>query len=329
MKLSIIIPAYNMEDYLSKCLDSVIYPELGDYEIIVVNDGSTDRTAAIASDYVRRFPSLIRLISTPNGGLGHARNVGLDNASGEYLFFLDSDDSLSPAALPEIMDTLGRGYDIFIFDLVAVNTKGAFIKNILGCAKEGDVDLVCYPELLMQPASACNKICRRSLFTETGIRFPDRVWFEDLRTMPKLYLFADRILSLRKPWYTYLLRPGSITNTKKADRNLEIISAVDDLVDFFRANGRYEQFKDQLEYVVFYNQFLTSSTRVNLADRTSPVQDELMEDFLNKFPDFQRNPYVRTMSAQHKLLTFLLLRKCRLSVNLLMRMNNTLKHKNA
>ncbi len=134
MKLSIIIPAYNMEDYLSKCLDSVIYPELRDYEIIVVNDGSTDHTASIASDYVRRLPSLIRLISTPNGGLGHARNVGLDNASGDYLLFLDSDDSLSPGALPEIMDTLGRGYDIFIFDLVAVNTKGAFIKNILGCA---------------------------------------------------------------------------------------------------------------------------------------------------------------------------------------------------
>lgn len=329
MKLSIVIPAYNMEDYLSTCLDSVLYPELKDYEIIVVDDGSTDRTAAIASDYVRRFRSLIRLISTPNGGLGHARNVGLDNASGEYLFFLDSDDSLSPGALPEIMGILDRGYDMYIFDIVSVNAKGAPIGSIPGCAKEGDVDLAGYPELLMQPASACNKICRRSLFTGTGIRFPGHVWFEDLRTMPKLYLFADRILSLRKPWYTYLLRPGSITNAKKVDRNLEIISAVDDLVDFFRANGRYEQFKDQLEYVVFYNQFLTSSTRVNLADRTSPIQDELMEDFLRKFPDFQRNPYIRSMSAQHKLLTFLLLRKCRLCVNWLMRLNNALKHKHA
>jgi len=316
-----------MEDYLSTCLDSVLYPELKDYEIIVVDDGSTDRTAAIAADYVRRFPSLIRLISTPNGGLGHARNVGLDDASGEYLLFLDSDDSLSPGALPEIMDTLDRGYDMFIFDIVSVNAKGAPIDTMLGCAKEGDVDLSAYPELLMQPASACNKLCRRSLFTESAVRFPDRVWFEDLRTMPKLYLFADRILSLRKPWYRYLLRPGSITNAKKTERNLEIISAVDDLIGFFRANGHYEQFKDQLEYVAFYNQFLTSSTRVNLADRTSPVQDELMEDFLRKFPDFQQNPYVRTMGLQHKLLTFLLLRKCRLCVNWLMRLNNALKHK--
>ena len=96
-KLTVMIPVYNVENYLKKCLDSVIYPELGDYEIVLVNDGSTDKSGEICDEYAQRFPALIRVITTPNGGLGKARDVGIDAARGEYILFLDSDDYLSPA----------------------------------------------------------------------------------------------------------------------------------------------------------------------------------------------------------------------------------------
>ena len=85
--ISVIIPVYNVEKYLAKCLDSIIYPELSDYEIIVVNDGATDSSPAIAAEYEAKYPSLIRLISTPNGGLGAARNVGIRASRGDYLVF--------------------------------------------------------------------------------------------------------------------------------------------------------------------------------------------------------------------------------------------------
>ena len=97
-KLSVIIPVYNVENYLGKCLGSVIYPELEDYEIILVNDGSTDASGSICAEYAARFPALVRVITTENGGLGRARDVGIDAAAGEYLLFLDSDDYLSPDA---------------------------------------------------------------------------------------------------------------------------------------------------------------------------------------------------------------------------------------
>jgi len=316
-----------MEDYLAKCLDSVIYPELGDYEIIVVNDGSGDRTAAVAEDYAARFPALVRVISIENSGPGQARNVGLDASVGEYILFIDSDDTLAPGALHEIFGALQQGFDICVFNYSAVNARGELVKNMVGCEKEGRVDLELYPELIMQPPAPWNKIFRRSLFAASGIRFPSRVWFEDLRTVPKLYLFADKVISVHRPWYHYLYRPGSITNTARTERNLEIIPAVDEVIDFYRANGKYERFKDQLEYMAFFNQFLTSSTRVNLSDRESPVQDTLMEDFLRKFPDFRANPYVRSMSLQHKLLTYLLIHKRRRAVNLLMRANNLVKRR--
>ena len=109
MKLSIIVPVYNTAEYLPKCLDSVICPGVDSCEIIIVNDGSTDSSKTVAESYVNRYPELIRLITTENGGLGQARNVGIENAHGEYLLFLDSDDSLSDNAVPEIMEALAAG----------------------------------------------------------------------------------------------------------------------------------------------------------------------------------------------------------------------------
>ena len=122
-------------------------------------------------------------------------------------------------------------------------------------------------------------------------------------------------------------RPGSVTNTQKVGRNLEIIPAVDELIDFYKAQGRYEQLRDVLEYLAFHCVFLTSSVRANLADRKSPVQEELMQDFLQKFPDYRKNPYVKNMSRQHKLLDHLLRRRMRLCVHLLMKANNWIKDK--
>ena len=102
MKLSIIVPVYNTAEYLPKCLDSVICPGIDGYEIIIVNDGSIDSSEAVAKSYVNQHPELIRLITTENGGLGQARNTGIENAHGEYLLFLDSDDSLSDLSLIHI-----------------------------------------------------------------------------------------------------------------------------------------------------------------------------------------------------------------------------------
>ena len=106
IKLSIVIPVYNVENYLAKCLDSVIYPALAGYEVIVVNDGSTDGSGAIAAEYAARYPGLFRRIDQEDGGLGAARNTGLEAAEGEFVCFLDSDDSLREKAGPEMLEKL-------------------------------------------------------------------------------------------------------------------------------------------------------------------------------------------------------------------------------
>ena len=324
-RLSIVVPVYNIEAYLAKCLDSLIAENASGYEIIVVNDGSTDGSGAIAEAYRQRYPSLITVITTENHGLGAARDTGLEQASGEYVLFVDSDDYLAPGAVEEMLSHLDDGFDLCIFDSVSVNPDGRELKYVCGCKREGPLRLSEYPGLLLEIPNAWNKIYRRSFFLEQDIRFPSRVWFEDLRTVLKLYYYAERIDYVPRAWYRYLIRPGSITNTKNAARNLEIIEAVDDVIAFYRSKGCYEQYRSELEYLAFHSQFLTSSVRANLADRRSPVQEELMRDFLKKFPDFRENPYVRSSSKGHKLLTFLLLHRMRLSVHVIMKLNNLVK----
>ena len=320
LKLSVIIPVYNVENYLSKCLESVIAETDPGYEIIIVNDGSTDGSLAIAEHYRSRFPKLIRLICTENMGLGSARNTGMAAAQGEYLYFLDSDDYLAPRAMQNILKALCLDFDICIFDSISVDPSGRELEYIKGCGRTNGINLSEYPELLLQIPNVWNKIYRKTLFSSNSILFPPRAWFEDLRTILKLYAFTDKIVYIPEAWHRYLIRPGSITNSANAVRNLEIITAVDDLRDFYREQGQFDHLKNELDFLTFHAQFLTSSVRANLADRRSPVQETLLTDFLEKCPDFSSNPYVKQIPLKHRFLTWLLLHRRRFAVNLMMRL---------
>lgn len=328
-KLSIVIPVYNVEKYISKCLDSVIDERYEtEYEIIVVNDGSPDRSPEIVQSYISRYPALIRMISTENFGLGHARNVGIENARAEYIFFIDSDDYLPENAVAEFLDMIKSGDDMYIFDASFVRDDESEIKYVRGCAREENISLETYPELLLELPNVWNKIYRRSLFSDNAVRFPDRAWFEDLRTVLKLYAFTDKIEYVPKCLYKYVQHANTITRSKKPDRNVEMIDAVDDLLSFFQSVGKYDALADVLEYLSFHSQFLTSSVRANLACWNTPVQDALIDDFLKKFPDFRRNPYIMNISKAHKLLLRLFLKKRYLAVHLLMRANSVIKGTN-
>lgn len=326
-KLSIVIPVYNVENYLAKCLDSVIYPELDDYEVVIVNDGSTDSSGEICEDYASKYGELIRVVTTPNAGVGSARNTGLELAKGEFILFIDSDDYLSDGAISEMMDTLDLGYDMCIFDINFVNEEGHKFKYVHGCSKEGFLSLDSFPQLLFEMPSAWNKIYRRTLFIDNDIYYPRRIWYEDMYVTPWLYTKAEKIYSIHKGWHNYVQRAGSITNNNNTQRNLEIIPAVDAMLDAYRAEGLFEKYKDELEYSAFYNQVLTSVTRVNLADPKSDVQDTLTGNFLEKFPGYLNNPYVKRLPPKYKLIHFLIRNKMRMPLNFLMKLNNRVKGK--
>ncbi len=325
MKLSIIVPVYNVENYLAKCLDSLIHPELEGYEIITVNDGSTDSSPAILEDYKTRYPSLIRVIHQQNGGLGAARNTGTTAAAGEYILYVDSDDYLLPEAVEELLDFCSKGYDICFFDAESVDEDGNSLSYIEGHDSEGDFSLKSHPQLLLSPPNAWNKLFRKSLMTDAGIVFPGRVWYEDIRTMPKLYLDADKCCHIKKPYYRYLLRQGSIMNNKNIARNLEIIEALDDLHGYYKVRGEYDRYKNELEYLSFYHQYICAVVRVCLADKKSPLASKLRDDFISKFPGYKSNPRVKAAPMKYKLLDRLIYMRMYAAVSLIMGINAKMK----
>ena len=326
--LSIIIPVYNVEKYLRKCLDSVIYPEIDNYEIVCINDGSTDSSPEILKEYATDYPDLIRVITTENSGPGAASNRGIESARGKFIVFLDSDDYYTENALPEILAECRDDVDISVFDFAYVNESGRLINYTKGCNSQTEYfTLEEYPQMLFDMPSRANKIFRRELFTENKIYFPNHVWFEDFRTTPKLYIHCRKMRYISRVWYNYLQQSSSITHGNNAEKNIEIIDASKDLISYYQSAGLFEKYREELEYSIFYNELLTSTDRVNLIDRKSPVQGKLYEWFKENFPEYQSNIYFKKMSPKYKMIHFLIVTRQYFLLNLLLRANNVAKHK--
>ena len=314
MKLSIVIPVYNTETWLGKCLDSLLPKgaeqsgagsgKSPDLELICVNDGSTDGSGAILQDYARRYPELLTVIEAPNGGLGHARNTGLEAAGGDYVLFVDSDDYLAPGAVEEMQELLKQnpGVDAVVFDLLYVDGAGRELRLVRGTEHESEFSFASDPGFLFSPHNAVNKLWRRELFLDSGIRFPDRMWFEDLATVPKLCLKLERILPIRRAWYCYYQRPGSIMSAAQAARNLDMPAVAETVTAYYRREGAFERYLPELTYKFWYEELLASVTRVNAIDPKSEIQGQLRDDFLRRFPEYKKSSYVRHAPLRLRLL---------------------------
>ena len=325
--LSIIIPVYNVAQYLPKCLDSVIYPGTEGYEIIAVNDGSTDASPEILEDYRRRYPQLLRIITKENGGLGSARNAALEPAEGEFLYFLDSDDYLAENAVKEILDACQKeNFDICFFDSQTVNEDGKILEEMPGFHTEGSFRMEDDPDILLFRTNAFNKVFRRSLFLDNNIRFRDREWYEDVSCIPKLYAEAGAMYYRRRMTYNYLMRPGSIMNNRNLQRNMEIISAYTATITYYREKGIFAKYHEQLEYVCFYNILIAATVRVNLIDPNTEIQDRFLEFFTKEFPDYRKNRYFLAAPKKYRLLDFLITYRMHHAVHFLMSFNDKVRH---
>lgn len=325
-KISVVIPVYNVEAYLPQCIDSVLAQNFEDYEVILVNDGSTDGSLAIAQQY-ERTNEKVKLISQENKGLGGARNTGIQHASGEFICFIDSDDTIAPDTLATAADTIDRlNCDIAIFDLEYVNENGATLSVLQGMDENLEsFDLASHRSVLFCPSSACNKIFRRTLFTENQILFPERVWFEDIRTITKLYPHASKMCYIPKPFYKYLQRAGSIMHSAKVSRNAEIMEALADVIAYYREHGYYDDYRAELEYLVIENVYVLASFRVLKQDPKHPLLGEF-QAFLEQYaPDHASNPYLTRLGRKNQLIYRLLLKRRYGLLRLLIRMQALLR----
>ena len=296
MKYSIIVPVYNVEQYLEKCLDSILKCE-GDYEIICVDDGSTDGSPAICDAYSERYQDRVVSVHQKNKGLGGARNTGIEIARGDYLLFVDSDDFIAEDTIKVLDEALEKhDADIVIFAMQTVDEN----MNLIDCCRESlkDGELFSFKDkkdsLFIMP-NACNKLFKTKLFKESNVRFPDRVWYEDIRTVPKLLCFCEKIMYVDKVLYNYLRRSGSITNNVNIKRNEEILWAFDDLKDYFQSKGVLESFHAEFEKLAIDHIFIAASVRVARIDRKNPMLKVFREYMEKNFPDFRKNSYLSSL----------------------------------
>lgn len=217
--LSLIVPVYRVERYLPECLDSVLSQPAGRaIELIAVDDASPDDGGEILARYAAG-DDRVRVITLPrNGGLGVARNTGLDHARGDYVWFVDGDDWLPPDCLTAVLDRLGQVRpDMLIVDYVRSYPDGRDVRfsaaDIYPDPLPVTFALADRPALLRSLHIACNKVVRREFLLATGIRFLAG-WYEDVSFSLPLLLSATRLSVLTELSYCYRQRPeGSITST--------------------------------------------------------------------------------------------------------------------
>ena len=212
-KISVIVPVYNVEEYLARCVDSILAQTYENLEVILVDDGATDTSGTICDAYAAK-DSRVKVIHKENGGLSSARNTGLEAATGEYIAFADSDDWIEPDAYAHLLGLMEK-HQVKLVCGGRYDVSGKTGQRTVGlCPRREEV--VSGEELAGRiflwdgcDSSACDKLYHRSLLE--NFRYPEGKVCEDVPVTYKIVLQADRVAMSDKPFYNYYHRPGSIS----------------------------------------------------------------------------------------------------------------------
>lgn len=235
-KVSIIVAAFNVEDYIEKCILSLINQTYKSIEVIVVNDGSTDKTREIIENIKQKHQDII-IINKHNGGLSSARNEGLKIATGEYIAFVDGDDFVDEKMYEKMLINCEENCaDISICGFIRVYSN----RNIYNCTNESKIiaSKECLKRMLISDGIydyAWDKLYKRELFN--GIAYPEGKLFEDVYTTYKTVVRANKIFLDSECYYYYNQRNGSILRSTFNIRKMDCIEAINEIADFVYQNN--------------------------------------------------------------------------------------------
>ena len=287
--VSVIVPFYNVENYIEKCLQTLVGQTLDDIEIILVNDGSKDRSKIVVDKFLKQYPEKIVYLEKENGGLSDARNYAIPYAKGEYIAFLDSDDYVEKTMYKDMYE-LAKKEDS---DMVECNFYWEYPDK-----KKEDVGIVYNGKKEMLEkirVVAWNKLIRKEVLEKSKVLFPKGLRYEDVEFTYKLIPYLDKISFLKKPCVHYIQREGSISNDQN-ERNKEIFDVLEHVIDFYKENNLYDEYKDELEYVYVRYAFCSSLLRI-VKIKDEFVQRKLLDLTWEKvnttFPEWKKNPVLK------------------------------------
>lgn len=302
-KISVIIPCYNVEKYIEKCLDSVINNGMDDIEIIVINDGSKDDTLKILKDYKEKYSSII-LIDQNNQGPSAARNAGIKKATGEYITFLDSDDWIEPRMYNTMYEKAKEGN----FDIVACGINIVYPNKTvkIDCGVSDDIINKRKIKNLMNEwyTVLWNKIYKKELIK--SIEFKPGIWYEDVEFLYRLLPKIKSVGVVSQHFCNYVQRESSITYTYN-HKLYDIIDNFVGIIEFYKKQGIYKQYKSELEYgyvryvyATFIKRLAKTKNKTEFKKGVAYAKAEVKRNF----PDYKKNPYLKKNTFKNMYLKY-------------------------
>ena len=218
-KISIIIPVYNTAKYLKRCFDSVLVQSYKDFEMVIINDGSTDNSEQIINEYKDKYPDLISYYNKPNTGVASTRNFGIEKANGEYIMFLDSDDYIKT-----LEQYINKDIDLIKFKLQRVDEEGKTLEIVPGATfeettgEDGFNKLYSTDVLLDSP---CVYLIKKEIFTQNNLKFAVGTEHEDFGLIPFIIVLAKTMVSVNFYGYFYIQSDNSITRNEDYKRTIK------------------------------------------------------------------------------------------------------------
>lgn len=299
--LSIIVPIYNVEQYLENCINSILNQTYRNFELILVDDGSPDKSGEICDKY-KSSDDRVKVIHKKNGGLSSARNAGLEIATGQYIGFVDSDDWIDRDMYDKLLNLAEKNEaDIVQCEYLEAYDNKIIIHNnensefVVLDRFEALEKLINFGKYHVNGVVSWNKIYKRTLFDD--IRFPVGKLNEDEFTTYKLLHKCNSIIFLKEKLYYYRQTPNSIMNKKFNVKRLDLLDAVKELLIFLKSNN-YHQFYELglIRYETLLIQFYFKCQ--DLIDNNMEILQGIYDSYKSYFGEFLNNSKI---SQMHKL----------------------------
>lgn len=290
MEISIIIPAFNAEKYLDRCLKSVL-AALGEVkgEILVINDRSTDKTADIIRDFAKKYPKIVRELTGMGRGAAAARNFGVREARGEYIWFIDADDAIAPTSIRKILGEKPA-------DLIMFGAKKCFLdgkERYFSAVTETETDFK--SRFIRYGMGPWQVAIRRKWYMENGFSFREGIIHEDMEMMSSLILYTDNFRGIDEPLYFYYENPGSVLHKSEFNEHIfDIFPALSGLYERFKDAKAEKKYHDELEWFFIWNLLIDAAADFKKFPEGKATGFLRTRKMLKKyFPSWRKNQFLR------------------------------------
>lgn len=297
-KVSLIVTVYNLENYIEKCINSIMIQTFSEFEVLLVDDGSTDNSREIIESLIKS-DSRFNYIYKENGGVASARNLGLEKAKGEYLCFIDGDDYLENNYLQELFDAVSDKNASF--SICGIKRKYATY-DTYNEITDSIVKQCRYPALW-------NKMIKKELFDKFGLKFIENIQYEDLLLGTEIYLASESFVVVDKPLYNYVQHENS--RIRENTNSIFDIYSVCEKIEEFAKENRFLEKHSTVEFVNIYHVLIGTCYRASFHKSFSrKMVKEIFMYVNNKYPNWNNNEFMKELPFSFKF--FLKLLKLRM-----------------